>query len=208
MPAHDRPDFAHAPLETQLAEFVRLVHTNPVVTAILQRACELDAPDWYLAAGGLFQTVWNRQTGRDPQYEIRDYDLIYFDGDDLSYEAEDAVIRRAEALFADLPAPVEVRNQARVHLWFPDKFGVTCPPLTSSEHGVDSFAATSCCVALRVDADGSPRVYAPHGLADLFALVVRPNLLVDAAPTYRRKAARWQRAWPELRIVPWPPACG
>jgi uncharacterized protein len=58
-------------------------------------------------------------TGRPLDYGIKDYDLGYFDDSDLSYEAEDAVIRRVKAAFDEpLRSTVEVRNQARVHLWF------------------------------------------------------------------------------------------
>ena len=45
---------------------------------------------------------------------IRDADLFYVDPD-TSWAAEDAVIGRGAELFADLPVPVEIRNEARVH---------------------------------------------------------------------------------------------
>jgi uncharacterized protein len=44
--------------------------------------------------------------------------VFYFDGTDLSYEAEDRVIRRVAAACADLPITIEVKDQARVHLWY------------------------------------------------------------------------------------------
>jgi hypothetical protein len=74
-------------------------------------------PQWRLVAGCLYQTVWNVLTGRPRGTGIRDYDLIYFD-EDLSWAAEDAVIRRAVATARGCVGPVETRNQARVHLWF------------------------------------------------------------------------------------------
>jgi len=36
-------------------------------------------------------------------------------------------------VFAGLPAPVQIRNQARVHLWYGPKFGLPCPPHASTE---------------------------------------------------------------------------
>ena len=51
------------------------------------------------------------------------------------------MIRRCAAAFADLGAEVEVRNQARVHLWYEDHFGVPCAPLPSSAAAVDTYAA-------------------------------------------------------------------
>jgi hypothetical protein len=54
---------------------------------------------------------------------ITDYDVFYFDANDLSWEAEDAVIQTAREMDGDLPDRVEIRNQARVHLWYPLEFG-------------------------------------------------------------------------------------
>jgi hypothetical protein len=94
--------------------FLRIVTADPTVRAILTRAAELGLDDWWLTAGVLFQTVWNNLTGRPVGTGIRDADLFYFD-QDTSWDAEDAVIRAGAELFADLPVPVEIRNEARVH---------------------------------------------------------------------------------------------
>jgi hypothetical protein len=122
-------DLVSAPVNTQLAAFERMVMTNPVVATIVERMSRLDLPGCYLAAGAVFQTVWNCMSKRDPCSGINDYDIIYFDSTDLSYGAEDTAIRQAAELLNDLETRIEVRNEARVHLWYEDKFGVTCPPL-------------------------------------------------------------------------------
>ena len=106
--------------------FLRTVLADPTVAAVLDRAPALGVGDWWLTAGVLFQTVWNDVTGRPAGTGIRDADLFYFDAD-TSWEAEDAVIRAGAELFADLPVPVEIRNEARVHLWYADHFGVPAP---------------------------------------------------------------------------------
>lgn len=177
---------------------------NEVLLEVLERAATLDLPGWYLTAGCVFQTVWNVVTGRPPGHGIRDYDLFYFDAGDLSWEAEDRVIAAAARVFADLPAEVEVRNEARVHLWYEQKFGVPCPPYSSTEAAIDSFAATTCCVGVRLEPGGHWRVYAPHGLADIFDLVLRPNPVLAPREVYETKAARWRELWPELEILEWP----
>ena len=86
---------------------------------LLERLRSLGLPQWRLVAGCLYQTVWNVLTDRPRGTGIKDYDLIYHDGADLSWEAEDAVIRHVAAATRDCVGPVEARNQARVHLWFP-----------------------------------------------------------------------------------------
>lgn len=90
--------------------------SNPVVATIVERMPRLALSDCYLAAGALFQSVWNCLSGRDARAGIRDYDLDYFDDTDLSWSAEDAIIGRAGELFDDVAATIELRNEARVHL--------------------------------------------------------------------------------------------
>ncbi|GAA3833705.1 nucleotidyltransferase family protein [Streptomyces chiangmaiensis] len=192
------------PLDQQLDSLHAVLSRNDVLTEVLARTATLSLPGWYVAAGCLFQTVWNVVTERPPTSGIKDYDVIYFDDRDLSWEAEDAVIKTGREVFADLPADVEIRNEARVHLWYEDKFGVPCPPFDSSEAAIDSFAATTCCLGVRVETDGRWRVYAPHGLSDMFNLVLRPNPTLAPRSVYETKAARWHEQWPELRVMDWP----
>ncbi|MFD5830211.1 nucleotidyltransferase family protein [Lentzea sp. NPDC060358] len=175
---------------------------NEVLVEVLRRAEVLGLPDWYLTAGCVFQTVWNVVTGRPPTEGIRDYDLFYFDAADLGWDAEDEVIRAGARVFADLPVVVEIRNEARVHLWYEDRFGVPCPPHTSTEAAIDSFASTTCCVGVRLDGDRW-HVYAPHGLDDVAGLVVRPNPVLAPRAVYETKTRRWQEQWPALTVLPW-----
>lgn len=176
-----------------------------MIPVLLERLEDLDLPDWYLTAGCLFQTVWNVVTGRDPGAGIADYDVFYFDDSDLSWEAEDSVIQRGNRIFADLDVDVEIRNEARVHLWYEPKFGVPMPPYSSSEAAIDSFGATTCCLGVRKKG-ARWSVYAPHGLSDVFNLVLRPNPVQAPERVYRDKADRWKAQWPELTVMPWPAA--
>ena len=133
---------------------------------------------------------------------LRDADPFSFDPD-TSWDAEDAVIRRGAELFGDLPVLVEIRNEARVHLWYADRFGTPAPPFRDCAYAIDAFAAL-CCYGVTVDADGRPRVYAPYGFDDLLRLVVCPNRRGPAPRhVYEAKAARWTSVWPELTVLPW-----
>ena len=107
------------------------------------------------------------------------------------------------ALFAGVPVPVEIRNEARVHLWYGERFGTPAPPFRDCADAIDSFAAVCCAVGVTVPPDGPPRVYAPFGLDDLFDLVVRPNRRLAPRSVYEAKAARWKEHWPELTVLPW-----
>jgi uncharacterized protein len=192
------------PIQQQLAQLRAALRRNRTLTEVLAGAARMDLPGWYLVAGCLCQTVWNAVTGQPPGAGILDYDLAYFDDSDLSWDAEDAVIRAGNEIFAGLPAPVQIRNQARVHLWYERKFGVPCPPHASTEAAIDTFEATAACLGAGRGASGRSRIYAPYGLADVFNLVVRPNPVLAPGHVYQAKAARWRQQWPDLTVLPWP----
>ena len=200
--------YGRLPLDEQLAGLRALLTRNPTLVEVLTRAAVLALPDWYLVAGCLYQTVWNVVTGQPPESGILDYDLAYFDSSDLSWHAEDEVIQAGCRLFGDLPAPVQIRNQARVHLWYEQKFGVPCPPHACAEAAIDTFEATTACLGLRLEPGARWRIYAPHGLGDVFNLVVRPNPVLAPRHVYEAKTTRWRRHWPSLTVLPWPAHAG
>lgn len=169
----------------------------------LGRARRLALPDWLLVSGALYNSVWNELTGKPSGYGIRDVDLFYFDESDLSYEAEDGVIAAVAPVFAELPLPVEVRNQARVHLWYPLKFGQSCPHYTSSSDSVRHFASKTHAVGVRFDADGQLDLVAPFGLDDIFSFRITPNRVMDNRQTHEAKGARAKAYWPEITVYPW-----
>ncbi len=192
------------PLDEQVAQFEAALRQNRTLMRVLGGAAEMSLPGWYLVAGCLCQTVWNVVTGRPPEEGILDYDLVYFDASDLSWDAEDAVIQAGCKLSGGLHAPVQIRNQARVHLWYEQKFGTPCPPHPCAEAAIDAFEATTACLGVRAEPGGRWRIYAPHGLADVFNLVVRPNPVLAPREVYQAKTSRWQRQWPSLTVLPWP----
>jgi hypothetical protein len=184
-------------LEARLEAILR--RSAPLMQ-VLKTARDLDLPDWLIFSGAIYQRVLNDLTGRDLDYGIKDYDLGYFDASDISYEAEDVVIRRVAARFEPpLSELVEVRNQARVHVWFEAKFGEPYAPLASTSEAVQRFVAPLFAVGVRLEADGRMAVVAPFGLEDLFALRLRPNPMRPISE-FPRKAARLLVRWPELTI--------
>ena len=166
---------------------------------VLATVRALDLPDSLVFSGAVYQRVLNHLTGRPADYGVRDYDLGYFDASDISYEAEDAVIRRVAAAFDEqLRSVVEVRNQARVHVWFEDHFGEAYTPLSCTAEALERFVSPMFAVGVRLDADDRLHVAAPFGLADLFALRLRPE---PASAVRRLRAGRRRRHRPLARTV-------
>jgi len=191
------------PFEEQRTLFLDIVLADPLIGEALRRAAALALPDWLIVSGALYNAVWNRLSGRPSGYGTKDIDLFYFEASDLSWEAEDAVIRRAGPVFAALPVPVEVRNQARVHLWYEARFGGRYPRLASSAQALGTFAARTHAVGVRLDAAGRPQLSAPFGLDDIFSFRLVPNRVLDNRRTYEEKAARARQNWPEIETMPW-----
>jgi hypothetical protein len=188
-------------LEDRLREIVR---ATPTTWEVLRTVRELDLPDWMIFSGAVYQPVWNHLTGRDLDYGIKDYDIAYHDDSDTSYEAEDVVIQRVAAAFEPpLRELVEVRNQARVHLWFEKKFGADepYPPLEDSAAALKRFVATAFCVGVRLEKDDALSVWAPFGLEDLFAMRLKPNpLRVKGAGGWERTTGSAKARWPEISV--------
>jgi hypothetical protein len=193
---------AHATLPRQTQALAAAVRHNAVVCAVLARAPQLGLASWYLGAGAVTETVWNLQHGFQPSHAIKDYDLVYFDSGDLSVDAERAVQEHANQLLGDLGVAVDVTNQARVHLWYAERFGRSIPPYGSVEQAIATWPTTASSVGL-TDGPAGFAVCAPFGLSDLFAMVVRPNKAIVSEAVYRAKADRWARLWPKLTVLPW-----
>jgi uncharacterized protein len=167
---------------------------------VLSVARHLRLPDWLVLSGAVYQPVLNQLTGNPLDFGIKDYDLGYFDMSDLSYEAEDEVICRVKAAFNEpLRSMVEVRNQARVHLWFEAKFGEPYSPLSCTAQALERFASATFAVGVRLESDDRLHIEAPFGLADLFALRLRPNPRRKTVH-FARTSADVRRRWPELVI--------
>jgi hypothetical protein len=123
---------------------------------VLEAVRESNPPGWRLFSGAVYQTVWNALTDRPADYGVRDYDVAYFDTD-LSETAEARI--QADVL-ANVPdsirMPVEVVNQARVHLWFENRFGRPYAALTGTDDALRRSLFTAHAVGVRLELDQIP----------------------------------------------------
>jgi len=185
-------------LETRLVEIVR---ADPGLMHVLGVVRSQTLPDWRVFSGAIYQSVWNALTGRPAGYGVRDYDVGYYDPD-TSWDAEDVVIKRVAAAFEPpIRDVVEVRNQARVPLWFPAHFGEPYDPLSGTDEALGRFVAPAFAIGVRLEADDSISVAAPLGLDDMFGLVLRPNPNRGVAKDWPRVVDRALARWPELTII-------
>lgn len=179
-------------------DFVGCARLNLANVALLSRLPSLGLRQCYLTAGCLFQAAWNRSSGQAADWGVKDYDIFYFDDSDLSWDAEDSAICRVSALSDELGIKVEIRNQARVHLWYEQRFGAGYPQLASARDGIDRYLISCTCVGIDV---ASGQLYAPNGLADLEDGILRMNPLNPRPSLFRQKASDYQKRWPWLAVA-------
>ncbi len=186
----------------QAERLYAVIQSSPLLSAVIARWTHVGLPDAWLVAGAIAQTVWNDGLGLPPQHGIADIDIVYFDGDDLSDAAEATQSARVRALFSDLPVWIDVKNEARVHLWYEAKLGQPLAPYVSTADAISTFPTTATSVGVQPGANGLALV-APFGLADLLGLIVRPNKKQISRQVYEAKIERWSTLWPGLHVVSW-----
>jgi hypothetical protein len=183
------------PLESALRE-------SPITAPVFDRWSSLALPNCWIVAGVVFQTYWNKAHGFSPWQGISDIDLIYFDPDDLSDEAENENSIRINSQFQCLNVRFDVKNEARVHLWYEDRFGFPINAYTSAESAMETFPTTAGSIGVRV-AGQDLEAFAPFRFDDLLDLVIRPNKRQVTRPIYEEKVARWDPIWPRVRFIDW-----
>ncbi|WP_242057618.1 nucleotidyltransferase family protein [Halobacillus yeomjeoni] len=184
----------------QERRLIEIIHDKPYIQELFDTAdtCFSEA---YIGAGVITQTIWNTLHGYSPTYGIGDADLIYFDPSETVRD-EKIKEEKVRNLLTDHPFPVDLTNQALVHHWYKEKFGLEISPYTSIEQAVGTWPTTASAIAVKREGENY-HVIAPFGLNDLFDLVVRPNKRLVNEEIYIEKAMKWKSYWPELVIEPW-----
>jgi hypothetical protein len=182
-------------------ELERILRSSPLIWGMLEKAPSFGLSSYYFGAGAISQTVWNSLYHCDPLHGIADVDFVYFDPD-LSYEKEDHYIKLIQAAFKDSPLAIDVKNEARVHLWYAKHFGYSISPYHTLEEAVDSWPTTVTTIGVRLE-QNHLQIYARFGLEDLFKGVIRPNKVAVKKEVYLAKCAKWKSKWPELETLPW-----
>lgn len=178
------------------AELARFVAARPGMLAPLAAVAAHGPPDAWIGAGFLRNAVWDALSGRDPgAIPPADLDVVFHDPADAS-PARDAAAEAALSAMAP-GLPWSVANQARMHL----RNGHA--PYRDLADALAHWPETATAVAARLGPAGV-EVLAPHGLDDLFGLILRPTPAHRARPAAmlaRAAAKAWTARWPGLRVL-------
>lgn len=183
--------------------FYSIIKQNSYLYDVIKIASSEEIENFYIGAGAVTQTIWNSIFDNELTYGIADIDIAYFNKDDLSEMAENTVIKTLSQKLKHIPFHLDIKNQARTHLWYKDKFGYDILPVSSIKDAIDRWPTTSTSIGLRIDRDNNMDIYAPFGFDDLFSGTVRANKRQITSEIYNRKVQKWIKIWPNLKIIPW-----
>ena len=193
-------------IQEQLIIFESIIRKNTKLMNVLNVLKEYTKTnskfhDYYVGAGSVNQTVFNYFSNKEIDYGIKDFDIVYFD-EDLSYEAEDKIIKDLDKLFKDKSIEFDVKNEARVHIWYNEKYNDKRDPYTSVEDAISKWGATVTCIGVRLEND-KLITYCPYGLNDIFSMTIRPIKTYFNKENYDSRCERWLKKWPNLNIIGW-----
>lgn len=184
---------------------IKILKENKKLMDVLDYIETLNLPNFYIAAGSVFQTIWNFYDKKDLNYNIKDIDVIYYNDKDLSIDTD----IKYYSLINDFcknkgyKYEIDVSNEARMHLWKKEKFNIDVEPYKCSEDAIDKWIATVHAIGITKRHD-ELKIYAPYGLSDIFSKTIRPiKHKYNTKEIYDKKAMSWNERFDNLNIVEW-----
>ena len=188
-------------LDKQMKKLKEILLNNKKIVFILEKLQEYNLDSYYLGAGCISQTIFNYYHGYDLEKNINDYDIVYFDND-LTYEKEDKIIKEIKLLCNDINVNLDIKNQARVHLWSLKSLGRQIKQIYSLESAIRGWGTTITCIGVKFK-NNDLEIFAPYGLNDLFGLKIVPLKENIPKEVYLNKTKKWKEKWPLLNIYEW-----
>src|SRR5690606_24345583 len=158
----------------------------------------LDSPSELQMVAVFFFSSRRRHTrfSRDWSSDVCSSDLIvYYDPNNISMSLETEL--EASLLEKKPMYQWSIKNQARMHVKNNDH------PFESVEDSMKRWPETATAVGITLNDTNEIRVIAPHGLDDLFNLVVRKSEFFRDEAYYRERVRSkgWSTYWPKLMIT-------
>lgn len=184
---------------------IEIIKKNKELMDILNYISKLNMQNYYIAAGSVFQTIWNFYDGKDLNYNIKDIDVIYFNGSDISVSKDleyyDLIKKYCKENGYDFE--IDVSNEARMHLWEKEKFNIDIEAYKSSEDAIDKWIATVHAIGITID-NNELKIYAPYGLSDIYSKTIRPiKHKYNTKDIYEKKVSNWKTRFDNLNIIEW-----
>lgn len=131
-------------IDKQSEVFIFILKQNKDLMMFLDYITDLNLPNCYIAAGSIYQTIWNYYDNKDLNYEIKDIDIIYYDKDDLSVKKDLVYYQEIKKYVEEtgIDYEIDVSNEARMHLWKKENENKHLDQYKSSKDAIDQWIAT------------------------------------------------------------------
>ncbi|PJN49874.1 hypothetical protein PAEAM_54860 [Paenibacillus sp. GM1FR] len=181
-----------------------MLYENPFIQTIikheqlmhdLRRVRSLHLPQSYIGAGYIRNYIWDVLHGYDLRELHSDIDVVYYDAQDLREERDIQLEQQLREETCN--SKWSVKNQARMHL----RNGTV--PYHSTEDALRYWPEVVTAIGVQLDEEDRVNICAPHGLHDLYHLIVRKSPFFTDADYYNQRVQkkRWQEQWPKLTII-------
>lgn len=179
-------------------KLISIIRQSPEIEETLSICTEYGLPNYYLAGGAITQCIWNNLLSLSLLAKVKDFDVIYFCEEGRHQEEihEATINNRVKHSI-----PIDVKNQAFVHEWYPKKFGNKIAPYKNVE---EAFLTWIPAFALGIRKEENKyKVFAPFGLQDTMNMYIRPNKKIMSLKNYKKMAASFLERWPQIKVEPW-----
>ena len=192
-------------LDEQVKQAVLILEKNIELMDILDFIDKLNLPNFYIAAGSVFQTIWNYYDNKPLNDKIKDIDVIYYNNEDLSVDTDIKYYNLINdyCIKQGYNYEIDVSNEARMHLWKKEKFNIDVRQYINSEDAISKWIATVHAIGITKDNDNI-KIYAPYGLSDIYSRTIRPiKHKYNTKEIYDKKAKSWSERFSNLNIIEW-----
>ena len=192
-------------IDEQIKQAISILEKNKDLMDILDYMYELNLPNFYIAAGSIFQTIWNYYDNKPLNYEIKDIDIIYYNKNDISVDTDIQYYNLIKdyCMRKGYNYEIDVSNEARMHLWQKEKLDMDVSQYINSEDAIDQWIATVHAIGITKE-NGNIKIYAPYGLSDIFSRTIRPiKHKNNSKELYDKKVASWSKRFNNLNIIEW-----
>ena len=176
-----------------------LIESVPELIETAKICQSVGLPNFYIAGGAITQIIWNSLLERNLLDSVKDFDIVYFDDNENQTEKWfEGVIRTQLSHFIK----IDIKNQANVHKWYPEKFGQVISPYTQVEQGIDSWLSAFS-IGFTLNIDGNISIYSSQGLEDAFDMKVKPNKIAMSESNYIKMTNSFKKRWSSISVEPW-----
>ena len=192
-------------IEEQSKIIIKILKQNKDLMKVLNYIEKLRLPNFYIAAGSIFQTIWNFLDNKPLNDSIKDIDIIYYNQEDLSKEKDLEIYNKVKKYCEknNLSYDIDVSNEARMHLWKEEVEHKKIKPYLNSEDAINRWIATTHAIGITKN-NRNIYIYAPYGLSDIFSKTIRPiKHEGNNKELYDKKVKSWTSRFDNLNVVEW-----